>query len=82
MLIAFFYVSFNSLLLNRNYPILPTVSEVEDDDVATERSKVLGGHCNNAVLRMESLTKVNYLDNLRHFWNTSIIMIYDGLDYY
>lgn len=44
--------------LARNYPILPSASEIEDEDVAMERSKVLGGHCNNAVLRMESLTKV------------------------
>lgn len=60
-LIAFFSYVIQLFLVDRNYPILPTVSEVEDDDVAMERSKVLGGHCNNAVLRMESLTKVNYL---------------------
>lgn len=63
--------------MNRNYPILPTVSEVEDDDVAMERSKVLGGHCNNAVLRMESLTKVNCLENLLHLINNSIILVFE-----
>lgn len=54
----FFSYRISFIFFLRNYPILPTVSEVEDDDVAMERSKVLGGHCNNAVLRMESLTKV------------------------
>ncbi|KAG8195500.1 hypothetical protein JTE90_010802 [Oedothorax gibbosus] len=51
-------IEYKFFFRKRNYPILPSVSEVEDDDVANERSKVLGGFCNNAVLRMESLTKV------------------------
>ncbi|GFT33344.1 phospholipid-transporting ATPase ABCA1 [Nephila pilipes] len=51
-------IEYKFFIRKRNYPILPSVSEVEDDDVATERSKVLGGHCDNAVLRTENLTKV------------------------
>ncbi|XP_071041815.1 phospholipid-transporting ATPase ABCA1 isoform X1 [Parasteatoda tepidariorum] len=51
-------IEYKFFIRKRNFPILPTSSEVEDDDVALERSKVLGGHCSNAVLRMESLTKV------------------------
>ncbi|XP_054718877.1 phospholipid-transporting ATPase ABCA7-like [Uloborus diversus] len=51
-------IEYKFFIRKRNYPILPSISEVEDDDVAVERSKVLSGHCNNAVLRMESLTKV------------------------
>lgn len=34
------------------------IPDAEDDDVAMERSRVLSSHTNNAVLRMENLTKI------------------------
>ncbi|XP_067120260.1 phospholipid-transporting ATPase ABCA1-like isoform X3 [Centruroides vittatus] len=34
------------------------IPDAEEDDVAMERSRVLSGHTNNAVLRMENLTKI------------------------
>ncbi|GIY08391.1 phospholipid-transporting ATPase ABCA1 [Caerostris darwini] len=51
-------IEYKFFIRKRNYLILPSASEVEDDDVAMERAKVLGGHRNSAVLRTENLTKV------------------------
>ncbi|CAL1298938.1 unnamed protein product [Larinioides sclopetarius] len=51
-------IEYKFFIRKKSYPILPSVAEVEDEDVAMERAKVLGGHCDNAVLRTENLTKV------------------------
>ncbi|UYV67349.1 hypothetical protein LAZ67_5000311 [Cordylochernes scorpioides] len=53
-------VEYKFFLKPRKIPVAPSTGPetTEDEDVALERSKVLGGRVNHALLRMEDITKI------------------------